>query len=373
MSLLTSQHQAELALMQQQLADTVTALNEEHSSDLQYYAEEQKLMMSQLVTFLAWEKDDAILELDAAHETGTSTLLCEHQQQLASLQAKMMEQNVDALEAVSVSSEAAAQAMTAQTAELTHDLQQLDSVELETQQIALRLSLNQVRHEHAQSIQRLDAMWELQLAEAKDSHQDALNAALTSAAQDSGFEIQTQANAMLCAHADELKLLMAQHEQQLADIATQREQDRAESLSYLTQALEQLQHEHAHSLASAEWDWTHAQTEQQALHQQLLADLTMAHESSLTTLTHHWQEQVHAAKSEHDTEIACWSLEHDAAVSQLREDAQSAQQLHDVQLINLQLECEQTERKLNADVKSAQTKHAETVAQHAELQTQLQV
>ncbi len=367
---ITSQHQSELDSLHHQLTDTTAVLNEQHASDLAFQAEQQKLMVSQLVTFLAWEKDDAMLELSTSHAAQLSSLVTQHDQQLDSVQAKMIEQSMNAM---SASSQAAAQALTAETSDLPQDLNQLHSIELQTQQIAFSLSLEEAHAERAQSVQSLESAWEAKVAEAKRSHETALRQALNSAAHDSETESQAQVGMLLTAHASELESLMAEHEQHLTVIATQRTQDQAESLSHLTQAMEQLTHEHAQSLASAELDWTHAQTDQQEQNKQQLLDLTMEHDSSLTDLTDGWQKRLQAAQSQHDAEMSHLSSEHDSAMALIREGAELAQQLHAVQLINLQLEFEQAERKLRADVSAAQHAHATAFALHTNLQHQSQV
>ncbi len=373
MEFITSQHQSELDSIHHQLTDTTAVLNEQHASDLAFQAEQQKLMVSQLVTFLAWEKDDAMLELSTSHTAQLSSLVTQHDQQLDSEQAKMIEQSLDALNAVSASSQAAAQALTAETSNLTQDLNQLHSIELRTQQIAFSLSLEEAHAEHAQSVQSIESACEAEVAEARRSHETALRQALDSAAHDSETESQAQLGTLLTAHAAELNSLMAEHEQHLTVIATQRTQDGAESLSHLTQAMDQLTHEHAQSLASAELDWTHAQTDQQEQYKQQLLDLNMGHDSSLSDLNDGWQNRLEAAQSQHDAEMSHLSSEHDSAMAPIREGADSAQQLHAVQLINLQLEFEQAERKLRVDASAAQHAHAAAVALHTNLQHQSQV
>jgi len=375
--LITSQHQSELDSLHHQLTDTAAMLNEQHASDLAFQAEQRTLMVSQLVTFLAWEKDDAMLELSTSHAAQLSSLVTQHDQQLDSVQAKMMEQSLVALNAMSASSQAAAQAaaqaLTAETSDLTQDLNQLHSIELQTQQIAFSLSLEEAHAEQAQSVQSLESAWEAKIAEVRRSHETALGQALNSAAHDSETKRQAQFGTLLTAHAAELESLVAEHEQHLTVIATQRTQDQAESLSHLTQAMEQLTHEHAQSLTSAELDWTHAQTDQQQQYKQQLLDLTMEHDSSLADLTDGWQKRLQAAQSQHDAEMSHLSREHDSAMALIREGAESVQQLHAVQLINLQLEFEQAERKLRADVCAAQHAHAAAVALHTNLQYQSQV
>ncbi len=373
MEFIISQHQSELDSLHHQLTGTTDMLNEQHASNLAFQAEQQKLMVSQLVTFLAWEKDDAMLELSTSHAAQLSSLVTQHDQQLDSVQAKMIEQSLDALNAISASSQAAAQALTAETSNLTQNLNQLHITELQTQQIAFSLSLNEAHAEHAQSVQSIESACEAEVAEAGRSHETALRQALNSAAHDSETESQAQAGTLLTAHATELESLMAEHEQHLTVIATQRTQDQAESLSHLTQAMEQLTHEHAESMASAELDRTHAQTDQQEQYKQQLLDLTMEHDSSLSDLTDGWQKRLQAAESQHDAEMSHLSSEHDSSVTHIREGAESAQQLHAVQLINLQLEFEQAERKLKADASAAQHAHAAAVAVHTNLQHQSQV
>ena len=316
--MLTSQHHSELDSLHYRLTDTTAMLNEQHASDLAFQAEQQKLMVSQLVTFLAWEKDDAMLELSTSHAAQLSSLVTQHDQQLDSVQAKMIEQSLDALNVVSASSQAAAQILTAEASDLTQDLDQLHSIELQTQQIAFALSLEEAHAEHAQSVQRLEAACEAQVAEAACSHETALRQALNSAAHDSETESQAQVGMLLTAHAAELESLMAEHEQHLTVIATQCTQDQAESLSHLTEAMEQLTHEHAESMASAELDWTHAQTDQQEQHKQQLLDLTMEHDSSLSDLTDGWQKRLQAAQLQHNAEMSHLSSEHDSAVTHIR-------------------------------------------------------
>ena len=371
--LITLQHQSELDSTHRQLRDTAVVLNEQHASDLAFQAEQQKLMVSQLVTFLAWEKDDAMLELSTSHAAQLSSLGAQHDQQLNSEQAKMMEQSLVALNAMSASSQAAAQALTADASDLTQDSNQLHIIELQTQQTTFSLSLEEAHAEHAQAVQSLESAWEAKVAEARRSHEAALRQALNSAAHDSETENHAQVGTLLTAHAAKLESLMAEHEQHLTVIATQRTQDQTESLSHLTQAMEQLTHEHAQSLASAELDWTHAQTDQQEQYKQQLLDLTMEHDSSLADLTDGWQKRLQAAQSQHDAEMSHLSSKHDSAMALIREGAESAQQLHAVQLINLQLEFEQAERKLKADVSAAQHAHAAAVALHIKLQHQSQV
>ncbi len=370
---ITSQHQSELDSLHHRLTDTTAALSEQHASDLAFQAEQQKLMVSQLVTFLVWEKDDAMLELSTSHAAQLSSLVTQHDQQLDSVQAKMIEQSLVALNTMSASSQAAAQTLTADTSALTQDLDQLQIIDLQTQQIAFSLSLEEAHAEHAQSVQSLEAAWEAKAAEERRGRETALRQALNSAAHDSETESQAQVGMLLTAHAAELESLMAEHEQHLTVTATQRTRDRAESLSHLTEAMEQLTHEHAQSLASAELDWTHAQTDQQQQYKQQLLDLTMKHDSSLADLTEGWQTRLQAAQSQHDAKMSHLSSKHDSAMAHIREDAESAQQLHAVQLINLQLEFEQAERKLKADASAAQHAHAAAVALHTDLQHQSQV
>lgn len=369
----TSQHNAELASLQQQLADGDSVLRAEHASNVEFHQEEQKLMVSQLATFLAWEKDDAMLELRTSREAELSSLRAQHEQQLDSVQAKMIEQNVVALRAMSASSEAAAQGMIAQNADLTQDLSELHRIELESQHVAYSLRLEDDNADHAGLIEHLESEWELKMAEAKASHEAALAQALTSAAQDSEYISQSHVKTLLSTHAAELHSLTAEHQQHLAELTAQREQDQAESQSHLTQALEQLIQEHSHSLASAESYWTDACTDQQQLHQQQLLDLSMEHDSALANLTICWQGQLQAAQAQHDAELTHISSQHDSGLGQLREQAESTQQLHTVQLVNLQLELEQTERKLRAEVTSAQAEHATVVKTYAGLHKQLQV
>lgn len=368
LALLISQHQSELESAQQQLTDTENMLSEQHASDLEHYEEAHKLMTSQLVTFLAWEKVDIALEASTSHEGIISSSAAQHEQQVDAVQAKMIDQSTDTLKALSESSEAAAQGLIAQTGELAQDLSELHRVEVETQQIAFTLRLQQEGVDHALSVQHLESKWESSLLEGRRDHEAALTEALSSAAQDSA-----QMTSLLSAHAVQLDALTAEHAQHLSKIAAQREQDRAESLSHLTQALEQLSQEYTHSLASAELFWTDAQTDQQQLHQQQLLDLSIQHESATSDVNNKCQERLQAAQAQHDTELGHVSAEHALMLCQLREDAESAQQLHAVQLVNLQLESEQAQHELRADVRAAQSELTKAVATYLDLQEQLQV
>ena len=271
-------------------------------------------MLSQLATFLAWEKDDAVLHLNTSHEAEVTSLVMQQEQRLASVQAQVVQQNVDALNTIGESNKAAAQALVAQNAEVSQTLEELHVIELATLQITLGSS-----------------------------------------------------------RAAEIDSLSSEHRAHLTALAAQREQDRAESLSHITQALEQLTQEHAQSLAAAESSWAESNAQKQQLHQQQLQDLGMEHESTLTTLSNHWQERLQASQAQHDASLLRMSSEHESELSHLRQDAEVAQQLHAVQLVNLQLELEQMQRKAKAGLESAQLERAAALERHIDMQKRLQV
>ena len=153
-------------------------------------------------------------------------------------------------------------------------------------------------------------------------------------------------------------------------MAAQRQNDQAESLSHLTQALEQLSAEHAHSLAAVESRCTDAQTEQQHLHEQQLQDQSMEHDPLLTDTISHWQERLQLAEAAHSAEMTHLSAQNESYMCNVSQASEAAEQLHTVRLVNLQLELQQVQNKLKAEIVAAQAQHDAT---SSELQNQLQV
>lgn len=331
------------------------------------------MMMSQLATFLVWEQDDLALDLRTSHDAALSSLRTQYEQQLDAVQARMLEQNVDALQGICASSDAAAQGLIACNIELTRCLSLLQSTQLEVQGITFRSDLQDLGQNHTQVVTEAQAEYHASMAEANARHEVAFNEAITSATQDSELAVQSQlAEADTC-HAAELQALQASHEEHLAEISAHYEQDQAESLSHLSQALNQLSEEHALSVDMVETMWADKQADLYELHQQQLLDLAMQHDSAVADLTSSFREQLEAAEEQHEEQLSQMSSEQEAVQSGLRQDAESERQQHSVQLVNLLLQAEQTEHKLRAELSTARAADGAANQRYQELQAQLEV
>ena len=108
LSQLAKQHRTDAKFWHQQLKDCQTLLQAQHTCHLALQQEDHKLMMSQLATFLVWERDDLALEMHTSHDAALSSLHIQCEQQLDIVQARMLEQNVDALHGMYASSDTAA-------------------------------------------------------------------------------------------------------------------------------------------------------------------------------------------------------------------------------------------------------------------------
>ena len=254
---LATQHHTDAEYRHQQLKDCQALLQEQHAGHLALQQEDHKLMMSQLATFLVWERDDLALELRTSHDAALSSLQTQREQQLDAVQARMLEQNVDALHSMCASNDAAAEALVAGNVELTQGLSQLQSTQLEVLGITFRSDLEDVRRNHAQLLMDAQADYHARTAEANARHEAALNEAITLATQDAQLAVDSQLTEADTQHAAELEALQARHEEHVADISAQHEQDRTESLSHLSQALEQLSEEHALSVDMVETMWAY--------------------------------------------------------------------------------------------------------------------
>ena len=373
LSKLALQHRTDTEWLQQELTHTHMLLQEQHASDLQLCQENHKLMTSQLVTFLAWEKDDLALELSIANNNALSRLSAEHEQQLHSVQSTMLQQNVDALQSLSVSQDSAAQSLIAQNADLTQALSELHNVQLDMRASEAGVSVAYMKQTHAEELNSMQAGCQVRLAEALAGHEIAMNEAMLLATQDSELAMQSQQIEIGAAHSVELETLRVSHQEHLAEISTQREHDQAESLSHLTQALEQLSNEHAQSLAALESIWTDKEADQQEAFQQQLLDLAMGHDSRTHDLRAQLQANLEAAQAFHDEQMSQLSSEHQTALTRLQADAETERQGLSVRLINLQLEFEQTERKMTKDLSTAAAAGAALEQQQADMCERLKV
>ena len=370
---LATQHHGHAKFLQQQLKDIQLRLPEQHTCHLALQQEDHKMMMSQLATFLVWEQDDLALDLRTSHDAALSSLRTQYEQQLDAVQARMLEQNVDALQGICASSDAAAQGLIACNIELTRCLSLLQSTQLEVQGITFRSDLQDLGQNHTQVVTEAQAEYHASMAEANARHEVAFNEAITSATQDSELAVQSQlAEADTC-HAAELQALQASHEEHLAEISAHYEQDQAESLSHLSQALNQLSEEHALSVDMVETMWADKQADLYELHQQQLLDLAMQHDSAVADLTSSFREQLEAAEEQHEEQLSQMSSEQEAVQSGLRQDAESERQQHSVQLVNLLLQAEQTEHKLRAELSTARAADGAANQRYQELQAQLEV
>ena len=372
LSQLTSRHQADAEHLEQQHTDSRMLLQQQYTSYLALQQEEHKLMMSQLATFLVWERDDAALELRTAHDAALGSLHTQHEQQLDAVQGTMLEQNVDALQIICASSDAAAESLVTCNAELTEGLSQLHSAQLEVLGLTFRSDVEHARQDYARVLDEMRADYQAKMAEANTNHEVAMNEAMILATQDSELAIQSQLTEAGICHAAELDMLSASHKEYLAEVRAQRERDQAESLRHLNQAMEQLTHEHAVRVNMIESLWADKQADQHELHQQQLLDLSMQHDSAVTDLTLHFQEQLEAAQAQCDEQLSQMSSEQVSTEAKLMHDAEAERQQHSVQLVNLQLQFEQTEHKLRAEL-SAVRAHAAADQQHQKLQTQIEV
>ena len=373
LSQLATQHHTDANNLQQQLNDCQTLLREQQTCHLALQQEDHKLMMSQLATFLAWESDDLALQLCTSHDAAWSSLHTQHEQQLEAVQAKMLEQNVDALQGICASSDAAAEGLIACNVELTQGLSQLHGTQIEVLSITFRCDLEGVRQNHAQVLAEAQAGYHARMEEANANHEVALNEAMFSVTQDSQLAVESQLTEADARHAAELEALQARHTEHLAEISTQHEQDQAESLSHLSQALEQLSEEHALSVDMVETMWADKQADQHELHQQQLLDMCMQHDSAMTDLTMSFNRQLEAAEAQREEQLSEMSREQEVVRTGLRQDAESDCQQHSVQLVNLQLQAEQTEHKLRAELSSDKAAAAAAIQRYQELQTQLEV
>ena len=373
LSQLASQHQTVTEWLQQQLTETHTLIQEQHLSCAEICREDHKLMVSQLVTFLAWEKDDLALELSMANDNALDKLSAQHEQQLHSVQSTMLQQNVDALQHLIVSQESSVQSLIAQHADLTHALSQLHGVQLEMQDAGFGISIVHMKQTHAQELDSMQASCQTRLAEAMANHEMAMNKFVLLATQDSELAAQSLQIETGAAHAAEHETLRLSHQEHLAEITTQREHDQAESLSHLTQAIEQLSNEHAHSMAALESLWTDKQADQQEAFQQHLLDLAMQHDSFTHDLRMQSQANLEAAQACHDEQMSQLCLEHQTALTRLQDDTETEHQGLSVRLVNLQLQFEQTERKLTNDLNTAAAAGATVEQQQADMREQLKV
>ena len=373
LSQLATQHHTDVTFLHQQLKDCQMLLQEQHTSHLAIQREDHKLMMSQLATFLVWQRDDLVLELCASHDAAFSSLHTQYEQQLDAVQARMLEQNVDALQTICTSSDAAAEGLNACNVELTQDLSQLHSTQLEVLGMTFRSDLEDVKRNHAQDWADTQADYHARMADVNARHEAALSETMTLATQDSQLAVEFQLTEADTRHAAELEALQARQKEHLAEISTQREQDQAESLSHLSQTLEQLSEEHAQSVDMVETMWAHKQADQHELHQQQLLDLFMQHDSAMTDLTTSFREQLEAAEAQHEEQLSQMSCEQNAVQAGLRQQAESECQQHSVQLVNLQLQAQQTEHKLRAELSADRAAIAAANQRYQELQTQLEV
>ena len=369
---LATQHHGDAEFLQQQLTDTQLLLQEQRTCHVALQQEDHKLMMSQLATFLVWERDDLALDLRSSHDAALSSLHTQYEQQLDAVQARMLEQNVDALQSICASSDAAAKGLIACHVELTQGLSQLHSTQLEVLGTTFRSDLQDVRQSHAQVLTEAQADYHARMAEANARQEVALNAMIL-ATQDSELAIQCLLAEADTRHAAELQAMQVSHEEHLAEISAQHEQDQAESWSHLSQALKQLSEEHALSVDMVETMWADKQADQYELHQQQLLDLAMQHDSAVADLTASFREQLEAAEAQHNKQLSQTSSEQETVQTGLRQDAESERQQHSVQLVNLQLQAEQTEHKLRAELSAVSAADGAANQQFQELQTQLEV
>ena len=373
LSQLASQHHTFTECLQQQLSDTVILLEEERASHTELSRQEQKLMMSQVVTFLEWERDDLAMGLSESHDAAIIRLEAQHEQQLDSVQSTMLQQNMSAVENLSQTNAAAAQALIAQHAELAEDQSQLHDAQLSIQGLVFQNDVEQLQLAHADHLQVTKAEWELKTVEAAAAAEAAVSEGVSLAAQDSELARQCCQLERAAQHAAEVDMLRCNHQQHLAEIAIQHEADQAESLSHLTQALEQLSHEHAQILASSESARADREADQQEAFQQQLLDLSILHDSFIADVNTQKHEQLQAAQALHDAYMGQICSEHESALTKLQGAIEAERQLHSVQLINLQLDFEQTERQLTSELHAAESSCTASKQRHQELRQQLQV
>lgn len=373
LSQLAAQHQADVDSLQHHLADTQMLLQEQQSHQSALQQEDHKLMMSQLATFLVWERDDMAWELRTSHDAAFSSLRMRHEQQLDSVQAKMLEQNVDALQSMSANNTTAAESLVACNAELTQGLGQLHSAQVEVQDITCRYDVEHVKQTHAKALHEMQADHQARLAEANMSFESALNEALTLAAQDAELAAQSQLTEASAGHAVELAVLNTNHDEHLAQITAERERDQAESLCHLKQAAQQLADEHAQSVRMLDSLWADKRAHEHELQKQQLLDVSVQHDAAVDDLNICFYERLEAAQAQHDQQLSQMSSEQDSAQTRFRQGAESERQQHSVQLVNLHLQFEQTEHKLRTELAAARAASVTATQQYQDLQVQMQV
>lgn len=373
LSQLAALHQADMDCLQHNLADTQMLLQEQHSDQCALQQEDHKLMISQLATFLAWERDDIAWELCTSHEAAFSSLCAQHEQQLDSVQAKMLEQNVDVLQCMCVHSNAAAESLVACSAELTQGLQQLHSAQTAVQDITCRYDVEHVKQTHAQALHEMQADHQAQMAEASMSFESALNEALTLAAQDTELATQSQLTEASAGHAVELAVLRSNHDELIAQMSAERERDQAEALCHLKEAAQQLSDEHAQSVSVLDSLWADKQANERELQKQQLLDLSMQHDAAVDDLNMHFYKRLEAAQAQHDQQLNQMSAEHESTQARLRQSAETERQQHSVQLVNLQLQFEQTEHKLRTELVAAKAVSVTATQQYQDLRVQMKV
>lgn len=370
---LATQHHTDATHLQQQLKDTQILLQEQHACHLVLQQEDHKLLLSQLATFLAWEQDDLALELRTSREAALRVLQTQHEQQLDGVQAKMLEQNVTALQGMCASNDTAAESLSARCVELTQGVSQLHSIQLEVLDITFRSDLAHVRQHQAQALAETHADYHARMAEAQTSHESAMSEAKALVTLESELAVQSQLIEADTHRVAELEALQATHEERLAELSTQHQQDQAESLRHLTQAMEQLSQEHALTVNMVETLWADKQADQHELHQQQLLDLSIQHDSRMTDLSVQFQQKLEAAEAQHEEQLTQMSSEQEAVQTALRQESTSERQQHSVQLVNLQLQSEQIEQKLRAELSAARASHSAGNQRYPELQAQLEV
>ena len=203
-----SQQQCQLDTMQQQLRNAESILAEQHVSNLADVEEEHRLQLAQLATFLAWEKDDKVVELNTAHEEEVCSLVMQHEQQLDAVQAQMTENSLQSLQAMNASNTSAAEAMVAQHAQVCVDLTKLHEGMLAYGRVGTDVALQQMSADHAESIKRLQSEHESQVTETVRAYEQALADALAASAQSSALETQC----CLSDHAAELESVRLEHQ-----------------------------------------------------------------------------------------------------------------------------------------------------------------